>query len=158
MQSIFISSLPRWLRTLFQTITVTVYHDSVPSGRGTFSLQLTIAAFAANGNPYYPIYTPAMKILNSGSTVDSVSINFGTTLLKNERLWVIITIGGGLDQLKMYWGDSAHPSQVSYDGTASYVPEFLQTSLCLSLIATALFLVIVYRKNHTNNSSGKVDH
>jgi len=135
---------------MFQTITVTIYHESVPSGRGTFSLNVNLIALTANGLPYTPV-PPALKILNSGCTIDSVSINFATKLLKNERLSVQITISSSLgDKLKMHWGDSTHPSQVSYDGTASYIPEFPQTSLCLLLMATTLLAIVVYRKSHNS--------
>jgi hypothetical protein len=104
----------------FQTITTTVYHEEIPTGRGEFDLGIFLGFVSTDGTTH--IVNTNSKTLASGSTVDSISTNFNTKVLQGERLWVeIYETDTYLLGLNMYYGNSTYPSQISYGGTV-FVP------------------------------------
>jgi hypothetical protein len=132
----------------YQTVTATIYHEEVPSDRGTFTLWVTLGFIDTSGNRH-PVKWNT-KSLASGSTVDSVSINLDTKLLEGERLLAEILVMNTLSLwLNICWGNSTHSSQVSYEGTAVYVPEFPSFLVLPLFMITTLLAVIFFRRKHS---------
>jgi len=128
----------------FQAITTTIYHEEILA-RGTYTLSLTLGFFDVNAMPH--TVTSNGETMDVGSKVTSLTTNFNTLLLEQERLFVEVSVSNSLMlSLQIYWGNSTYPSQVSYQGTAVFVPEFPSFLILPIFMIATLLAVVIYKK------------
>jgi hypothetical protein len=128
----------------FQTITITLYHEEVLE-RGSYYLTVTLDFYDTHEMPHE--VTSSVQTMNIGSTVTSLTEDFNTLLLTGERLIVEVNVFNTLGLgLQIYWGNSTYPSQISYQGTAVFVPEFKSLLILPIFMIATLLAVIIYRK------------
>ena len=140
-------------RFTFQAITATIYHEEILA-RGTYTLFVYLSLVDSNGVQHF--VTSNFQSMSVGAKVTSLTTNFNTLLLEQEELFVEVMVLNTLGfSLQVYWGNSTYPSQLSYQGTAVYVPEFpLIFILPLFMIATLLAIVFYSRTKRTNQNKG----
>jgi hypothetical protein len=138
-------------RFTFQTITTVIYHEGILGGRGTNSLFVFFGFVDANGLQH--LVASNSTTMGAGTKVSSLTIAFNMLVLEQERLYFSLSVLNSLGLAKpyIYWGNSTYPSQISYIGSAVYVPEFPSFLIPPLFIIATLLTTIVFRREHSKN-------
>jgi len=127
----------------FSNITITVHHTLIP--QEGYQLLIKVGLLTIQNQSMVSHFS--YENLQIGTQVTSHSFATeccGITVLENQRFWLELQISS--PDIKFFWGNLAYNSRVSYDGTASFIPEFSSSLILLLLIIISLIAIIVDRK------------
>lgn len=119
-------------------INVTVCHTLIAEA-DKVQLHIYIGYYDASG---YHIHNVQISgYLDVGSTSTTISVIDVMQLQAGQRLFVRAYLTPS--DYSVFWGDTLHPTRVSYEGSGPYVPEFPSLLLLPLVITTTLLAVIV---------------
>ena len=132
-------SLPLASNFTFSNVTITVYHTLIPVDG--YQLQIKAGWLDIQNQSHVSHFD--YENLEVGAQVTSHSFAVyccGIEVSEGERFWLELQTNHS--DINIFWGDLTHDSRVSYDGAASFIPEFssilvLPLLMLLALIAVA---------------------
>jgi len=136
-------SLPLASSFTFSSITVTVYHE--PPSSANCYIWCEVALIDVDWNESAVQYNT--KGATIGAVNSSISMKYDLDALAGQRLRITVGLHELTSDLTLYWGDSLHPSRVSYSGNAPFIPEFPTNFALLLLMVGSLVAAALYRRS-----------
>lgn len=142
-------SLPLAGNFKFTNLTVIMHHTNVTTPNCSLSIEV---GWLDVSNQSYKSHQDYREL-----ALDTVVSSFsfatqccGMNIFEQQRLWIHVEAEG--EGLYLIWGDMAHDSRVTYDGTAYFIPEFPSIFILLILMALTLLTALISRKENENIS------
>ena len=128
---------------LFSGGVVTVYHENIVYAGEPFLLDVMV--FMENNGIDTKLGNATATVYDG--TLSNVSCYFDPVVIqKGERISIQINIFNQQDGfVTLHWGDLTHPSRITCEGVAEYIPEFPSWTLLPLFLVTTL-IVTIYRK------------
>jgi len=135
-------SLPLASHFTFSNGTITVYHTLVPVEG--YQLWIKVGWLDDQNQSHVPHLS--YENLEVGTQVTSHSFAVqccGVGVSEGQRFWLELQTSSS--DISLFWGDPTHDSRVSYNGTASFIPEF-PSFLILPMLMLFTLIVAKIRK------------
>lgn len=130
-------SLPLASNFTFSNLTITVYHTLILD---SYQLEIKVGWLDLQNQSHVSHFS--FENLEVGTQVTSHSFAVdccGITVSEGQRFWLELQISSS--DINFFWGDLAHGSRVSYNGNASFIPEFPSFLVLPILMLFALIAV-----------------
>lgn len=148
----FFTSLPLAYDFTFENVNITAIHASASSS--TY-MEAGVGWFDFNGNAHF--FLNNTKLLTAGATLSFVNFSISMDLHSGERFMVFVRIFSGQTYMQFYYGDEDHDSNVRYDGTAIYVPEFPKEFIFPMFLSITVLSILLKKKRLVRTSPKPCD-